>query len=136
MGHSLGAITTLGVTYNECCLDRRIKAAVPMSGIQLPFGSSTWVWPPVPLLLIHGDNDRTVPIGGSTRAYEAATAPKFLVTLLGGPHTPIGPPYLDIIVNTTTDFFDRYLNGERGALARLRRDAQVPMASTFQGDAT
>jgi predicted dienelactone hydrolase len=32
MGHSLGAITTLGVTYNRCCLDPRIKAAVPISG--------------------------------------------------------------------------------------------------------
>jgi dienelactone hydrolase len=134
MGHSLGAITTLGVTYNRCCLDRRIDAAVPISGLQLPFGSATWAWPPVPLLLIHGDQDRTVPVRGSIAAYEDARAPKFLVTLLGAPHTPAGPPYLDIIVNTTVDFFDRYLRGEKGALARLARDGNVPLASTLQAE--
>ena len=36
-GHSLGAITTLGVATNSCCVDRRISAAVSFSGIELPF---------------------------------------------------------------------------------------------------
>ena len=40
-GHSLGAITTLGVATNSCCLDKRIDAAVAFSGIQLPFASGT-----------------------------------------------------------------------------------------------
>jgi dienelactone hydrolase len=134
MGHSLGAITTLGVTYNRCCLDPRIKAAVPISGIQLPFGSSTWAFPPVPMLLIHGDQDSTVPVGGSNRAYAAAKPPKFLLTLLNGPHTPFGAPYLEIIVSSTNDFFDRYLLGDKRALARLQRDGNVPMASTLEAD--
>jgi predicted dienelactone hydrolase len=134
MGHSLGAITTLGVTYNRCCLDRRIKAAVPISGLQLPFGSSSWAWPPVPLLLIHGDQDRTVPVRGSIAAYADAQPPKYLVTLHAAPHTPVGQPYLDIVVNSTNDFFDRYLRGERAALARLTRDANVPLASSLQAD--
>lgn len=134
MGHSLGAITTLGVTYNRCCLDKRIKAAVPISGIKLPFGPSSWAWPPVPLLLIHGDHDGTVPYVGSTTAYREAKAPKFLLTLLGAPHTPLGAPYLDVIVTSTNDFFDRYLRGEKHALARLQRDAAIPSVSTLQAD--
>lgn len=134
MGHSLGAITTLGVTYNRCCLDPRIKAAVPISGIKLPFGSSSWAWPPVPLLLIHGDHDGTVPYVGSTTAYREAKTPKFLVTLLGAPHTPLGAPYLDVIVASTNDFLDRYLRGDKRALARLERDAAVPSVSTLQAD--
>ncbi len=36
-GHSLGAITTLGVATNSCCVDHRIRAAVSFSGIELPF---------------------------------------------------------------------------------------------------
>ena len=36
-GHSLGAITTLGVTLNSCCADPRIDAAIELSGIRLPF---------------------------------------------------------------------------------------------------
>jgi dienelactone hydrolase len=134
MGHSLGAITTLGVTYNRCCLDKRIKAAVPISGIKLPFGSSSWAWPAVPLLLIHGDHDGTVPYVGSTTAYREAKTPKFLLTLLGAPHTPLGAPYLDVIVTSTNDFLDRYLRGEKHALARLERDAAIPSVSTLQAD--
>jgi predicted dienelactone hydrolase len=134
MGHSLGAITTLGVTYNRCCADRRIKAAVPVAGLQLPFGSGTWSWPPVPLLLIHGDRDRTVPVEGSRAAYADAEAPKYLVTLLDGTHTPAVPPYSDVVIRSTVDFFDRYLRDQRGALARLRRDANVPSVSILQAE--
>src|SRR6266571_4939806 len=32
-GHSLGGITTYGLGYSGCCTDKRIKAAVPMSGV-------------------------------------------------------------------------------------------------------
>jgi dienelactone hydrolase len=134
MGHSLGAITTLGVTYNRCCLDPRIKASVPVSGIKLPFGSSTWAWPAIPMLAIHGDDDGTVPYSGSTTAYAEAQPPKFLLTLLNGPHTPLGVPFLDVIVNSTNDFFDRYLRGEKGALVKLERHANVPMVSTLESD--
>jgi fermentation-respiration switch protein FrsA (DUF1100 family) len=88
----------------------------------------------VPLLLIHGDGDRTVPVEGSRAAYADAKAPKYLVTLLGGTHTPAVPPYSDVVIRSTVDFFDRYLRSQRGALARLRRDANVPSVSTLQAE--
>lgn len=134
-GHSLGAITTLGVTYHRCCLDHRIKAAVVLAGIQLPFGrSSSWAWPPVPLLLVHGTSDRTVPYAASTATYRAAKPPKFLLTLQNAPHTPFGSPYLDVIVNSTNDFLDRYLRDQKHALVELTLDANVPGASSLQAD--
>ena len=58
--------------------DRRIKAAVPMSGMQLPFPGGTWTWPRVPLLLVHGDHDGTVPYAGQhagVRRGEGAEVP-------------------------------------------------------------
>jgi dienelactone hydrolase len=134
IGHSLGGITTLGVTYNSEFRDRRIKAAVPMSGVQFKFGNGEWTWPPVPLLLVHGELDTVVPYRGSTRAYDAAQPPKFLLTLLDGPHTPFGAPYLDQIVRTVSNFLDRYLKHERRALARLEAEGTVPGVSTLQSE--
>lgn len=124
-GHSLGAITTIGVAFNGCCADHRLKAAVPMSGLELPFGQP-FTFPRVPLLLVHGNADQTVPYSGSTKVFSDAKLPKFLLTLLGAPHTfMFGPPYGPVTVNVTVDFFDRYLKGKDGALARMGRDANV-----------
>jgi fermentation-respiration switch protein FrsA (DUF1100 family) len=81
-GHSMGAMTTYGVAYNSCCIDKRIKAAVPISGIEAPFGDGTFLGrADVPLLAIHGDADATLPYAASVKAYGAASAPKFLLTI-------------------------------------------------------
>jgi dienelactone hydrolase len=134
MGHSLGAFTTLGVTYNSAHRDKRIKAAVPLSGMQVPFAGGSWVWPRVPLLLIHGDSDKTVAYQGSVRAYSEAKAPKFLLTMLGAPHIFFGAPYLDQEVREIDNFFDHYLRHDARALTRLVKTGTVPGVSTLQSD--
>jgi len=135
MGHSLGAITTLGVATNSCCLDRRIDAAAAWSGIQLPFGSGTYFSKPTPpLMLTHGDADGTVPYAASTAIYDRAPAPKVLLTLLGGPHTFFIPPWFDPFVHTTTDFLDGYLKHRRSALKRLAEDGTVPGVTSIRVD--
>jgi predicted dienelactone hydrolase len=132
-GHSLGAITTYGVAFNSCCLDRRIDAAVPISGILLPFGTGTFFTKPTPpLLAIHGNQDGTVPYSASADAYSKAPAPKALLTLDKAPHTPFSAPWLDPIVRTTTDFLDGYLKGDRKALKRLGKDGNVAGVSSLQ----
>ena len=134
-GHSLGAITTLGVTANSCCRDRRIDAAAAWSGIQLAFsGGRFFSGPTPPLLLAHGDADRTVPYAGSTSAYDAGSAPKALVTLLGGPHVPFFAPYLEPLTASTTDWFDRYLKDDRRAAARLAADGDEPGVASLRRD--
>jgi predicted dienelactone hydrolase len=132
MGHSLGAITTLGVAANSCCLDRRIDAAAEWSGIELPFGSGTFFTKRTPpFLFVHGDADGTVPYGGSTSAYAQAPAPKVLLTLLGGPHVFFRPPWFDPFLRTTTDFLDGYLKHRHRALRRLATDGSVPGATSI-----
>jgi hypothetical protein len=44
------------VAFNGCCIDKRIRAAVPMSGLRLPFGASTFfpAGDDTPVLIIHG----------------------------------------------------------------------------------
>jgi fermentation-respiration switch protein FrsA (DUF1100 family) len=125
-GHSLGAITTLGVAYNSCCADRRIKAAIPISGIEAGFPGGTFVYRPgPPLLLIHGDADATVPYRGSENAYRAASAPKYLLTILKGPHTPFLGAAGEVIVKVMQDFLDHYLKGREGSLEAIAQHGNV-----------
>jgi predicted dienelactone hydrolase len=133
-GHSLGAITTLAVAYNSCCRDPRIDAAVPISGIMLPFGSGTWfTGPATPLLLIHGNADQTVPYVSSVKSYAAASAPKYFMTLIGAPHTPFFGPWGPDINNTVVAFFDRYLT-HQDSVADIEHAAIDPGLTSLQDD--
>ena len=134
-GHSLGAITTLGATTNSCCRERRIDAAVAWAGIQLPFAGGSFVAKRTPpLLLVHGDADRTVPFAGSVNAYNQARAPKALVRLIGGPHSPFAPPHVDPLVTSTTAWFDRHLKDDRTAQDRLAAAGNVTGAASLLQD--
>ena len=125
-GHSMGAMTTYGVAYNSCCVDKRIKAAVPISGIEAPFGDGTFIGrSDVPLLAIHGNADATVPYSGSQNAYRDASAPKFLLTVQNGPHTPFRGTGGEVIVKVMKDFFDHYLKDRDGSLDAITRDGNV-----------
>jgi predicted dienelactone hydrolase len=141
-GHSLGAITTLGVGVNSCCADTRIRAVVSIDGIELPFGHGTFfTGRRLPLLLLHGDADQTIPYAGSQRIFADAPSPKYFVTLHGAPHTSFrqpntasrpAPPWEPVVVSTVTDFLDRYLKGQLAALPRLTVDATVPGIASLQ----
>jgi fermentation-respiration switch protein FrsA (DUF1100 family) len=128
-GHSLGAVTTLGM-LNSCCRDGRVDAYIPLSGVEvaLPGGSYTYDFR-APLLLIHGDQDTTVPLAGSQSAFAGAHGPKFLLNLLGGSHVPFGPPYGDVIIDTMIHFLDRYLKGAPGSIRAMVQDGNLAGAA-------
>ena len=141
VGHSLGAITVLGAVYNSCCRDPRIKAAVSIDGIELPYPQGQYFGKKSePLLVVHGTADQTIPYAASQKIYADAQPPKFFVTLIGAPHTsfhqandlqsPSGP-WEPVIVASVTDFFDHYLKGQPRWLEHLRDHAAVPGVSTL-----
>ena len=141
VGHSLGAITTLGASVNSCCADRRIRAAVSIEGTEVPFNGTFFTGPVVPLLLFHGDADATVPYSSSQRLFADAPTPKYFVTLHGAPHTAFrqtasatkpAPPWEPVIVRSVLDFLDRYLRGQRAGLAALVADATVAGVASIQ----
>jgi dienelactone hydrolase len=134
-GHSLGALTTYRLVYETCCADKRVKAAAPMSGVagDAPAffsGIST------PLLAEHGDADTTIPYPAGAGTFAKAGPPKFFLTLVGGAHTPpyrgAPDPAPTAVAHVTLDFFDRYLKNDRGALERMRQDADQPGVATLQ----
>jgi fermentation-respiration switch protein FrsA (DUF1100 family) len=134
-GHSLGAITTLGVAANSCCLDPRIDAASEWSGALLPFPGGS-LFPPrtPPFLFVHGEADETLAYSGSAAGYAQAGAPRAFLTLEDAPHVFFYGRWLEPFVDTTTDFFDGFLKGERRALRRMAADGNVPGAASLQKD--
>lgn len=119
-GHSLGAATTLAAAYLSCCRDRRVRAVVSMSGVLAPFRGTFDGAPPVPLLLLHGDQDATVPVVDSRKAFDALHGPRYFVTLHGATHNSIfAPPAAAVLNHAVVSFLDDYLKGDDARLRAL-----------------
>ncbi|MCB9506535.1 MAG: alpha/beta fold hydrolase [Myxococcales bacterium] len=88
VGVSLGAMTSLLVGFHPDYLDERVDAVIAAAPPACYAPVELLATRSVPLLLLHGDRDAIVPYAeNATPAYEAAVAPKALVTVLGGNHT-------------------------------------------------
>jgi dienelactone hydrolase len=129
-GLSLGGATVYGITFNSCCRDHRVDAALVMAGILLPY-NGTYEFPPVPLLIIHGNGDP-----GGRDPYGMARPPKYLMTLDRPTHSPpfedTPDPADELVVTVTVDFWHAYLYKQRGALDALSANAMAPGLSTFE----
>lgn len=67
---------------------------------------------PVPVLLIHGDQDAVVPASHSDRLFERAGAPTWLWTLQGGGHTEAFARYRETLVPRVLKFMDYAVSGD------------------------
>ena len=127
-GHSLGAMTTLGVAFHSCCLDDRIRAGVVLAGRERPFPTGAFFPGTItPLMIVHGDADPLLPLEAAQQIYEHALGPRFLLTVLGGDHdSPYAGvngqvrPDTRVVMTATLDFLDRYLKDRPDGLDRLR----------------
>lgn len=132
-GHSLGAITTLGVGLTSCCADERIDAVVELSGVRLPFdGSGVDDVDRVPLLAVHGAQDAVVPVSGSDTLFEAAEGPAFYLRLEDAGHSEFlatDGPLVDAVVIA---FLDTFLRGDEGALEEVAPLVEARGAATFE----
>ena len=133
-GHSLGAVTTLGVAFRSCCRDRRISAAISFAGTPLISGTD-FRGIATPLMLVHGNADQTVNYSSSVTAFARAAGPRDLLTILGGMHSGYlggADPVSQAVLRATLDFWAGYLWSDPAALARLASDAVIPGATTLQ----
>jgi dienelactone hydrolase len=128
-GQSDGGETALATAYDSYYRDRRVDAAVILSGAELPSSGFYFPKPSPPLLASQGTAD-VINLPGNTYAFfHAAPAPKFLLRLLGAPH--LGPytdeePQLGVVERVTVAFLDRYLKHLPGARARLWSAGDTP----------
>ncbi len=124
-GHSDGGETALAVAYYRRFSDPRVGAAAILSGARIP-GVAGFSFPPgtPPLLATQGTAD-TINLPRFTLSfYDAASPPKFLLTLFGAAHLPPYTnerPQLHIVERVTIAFFDRYLTQEAEPVSRLVR---------------
>jgi len=117
--------TCYGLGYR----DRRVRAAVILSGAKLP-GITPFRFPgrSPPLLATQGTADTTNRPYYTDQFFALTPRPKFLLRLLGTGH--LSPytthqPQLGIVERASIAFLQRYLDGDDRALARLRRAARV-----------
>jgi dienelactone hydrolase len=135
-GQSDGGETALAVAYNRFFLDRRVRAAVILSGAKLA-GSTGFTFPPPspPLLAVQGTAD-TTNLPRFTRAfYDEASRPKYLLQLLGASHLrpyTVQQPQLGVVERVTIAFLRRYLNGTRSAFSKIVSDGNVRGVSTIE----
>lgn len=112
-GQSDGAETALSAAYDGRFLDRRIDAAVILSGAALPGFARPPPGSP-PLLAVQGTSD---PINGPSTTvdyYRLMRRPKYLLWLLGATHLPpytTNDRWAGAVDRVTTAFLDHYLRG-------------------------
>ncbi len=127
-GHSNGAITTLGLVANTCCLDYRIKAAAILAGDNEGFPGGRYDFGQAPpILFVHGTDDAFLPYSEAIAMFNRAHGPKGLLTIKGGGHADAAggsAASANSVYRTTTDFFSAYLRGDRAARARLPTDGR------------
>ncbi len=130
-GHSAGAFTVLGLGFNRCCVDRRVKAGVMLAG-SAPVGSAYFSGIHTPLLVVHGVADPSVPFERGRQMFVDAAPPKIMLTVppsdvpsadharpyVGTENRPL--PDTRVVIATSLDFFDRYLLDDRDAIDRMR----------------
>jgi dienelactone hydrolase len=128
-GQSDGGSTALAVAYNSKYVDHRIRAAMILSGAEIP-GVSGYDFPvpAPPLLAAQGTADTSNAPKSTYRYFRITPRPKFLLSLLGAPH--LGPytneqPQLGVVERETLAFLDRYLKRRREARARMWKDGNV-----------
>lgn len=134
-GHSDGAETAFAVAYERHFLDRRVRAAVILSGAQLSPAELAPARVSPPLLAVQGTADRINSPAATEAFFRRVARPKYLLSLQGAGHLP---PYssnarqLAVVERVTIAFLDHYLR--HGSLRRLLAAGNSPGIAHLSAD--
>ena len=127
-GLSLGGGTVYGLTYNSCCPDDRIDAAIIMSSLRFPFDGD-YAPNQVPVMILHGDADLALPYDDAVTSYENSSNPKWFVHLIGAGHAE---PYEDtpsshdaVVAEVTVEFWRGTIGGDEASLDHIDFDGSI-----------
>ncbi len=130
-GHSDGGDTAAAVAANTCCLDRRVRAAMILSGAEWPPLGGRYFPPRTPpMLFVQGTDDTWNPPSASVQLYESDRAGvRYFLDLFGADHfTPYeghGRPE-PVVARVTLAFLNAYLAGQQGQVGAMRAAGNVP----------
>jgi fermentation-respiration switch protein FrsA (DUF1100 family) len=135
-GQSDGGDTALAAAYDPRSRDPRVRAAVILSGAEIPYVSPVRF--PVhgpPLLATQGTADTINPPSLTEAFFAPAPRPKFLLWLRGAGHLPPytrAGPQLATVARTSIAFLERYLHVRRISLGRLEALGGLGGQSTLE----
>lgn len=122
-GQSDGGDTALASAFDPRLRDRRVRAAVILSGAEIPADGAFAFPAHGPALLATQGTADTINLPSETELfYQVAPRPKYLLRLLGAAHLPpytTQQPQLSIVERVSTAFLDGYLKHRTAALGRL-----------------
>ena len=133
-GQSDGGVTALAAAYDSRYRDRRVRAALILSGARLG-GMGPFPERGPPLLAVQGTADALNAPGTTATFFGLTARPKFLLWLLGASHLPpytYQQPQLGIVERATIAFLDHYIKGrplgafERAAHSSVTRLVAEP----------
>ncbi|MGH2860455.1 MAG: alpha/beta hydrolase family protein [Solirubrobacteraceae bacterium] len=132
-GQSDGGATALATAYDTRYLDRRVDAAIILSGAEIMPGDYFRSRNP-PLLASQGTADVVNLPRYTYDFFRAAHTPKFLLRLLGSRH--LGPytkeqPQLGVVERVTVAFLNRYLKRLPGSRSQLWLAGNTPRVATL-----
>jgi len=131
-GHSNGGITVAGLIGRSCCIDDRVDAAIIIAGTSQLLPGTTFDWSRTPpLLIVHGEDDKTIPFDEGVRLFMNARSPKGLFTLIDSDHNSYlfsDSKVFPITAKTTLDFFNGYVKSDPTAIAALAGDEKPGVA--------
>lgn len=134
-GQSDGGETALAVAYSRNFRDRRVGAAVILSGAMMSgVGGFRFSAGSPPLLATQGTADMINQPRFTNAFFDLARRPKYLLRLLGAEHLPPytrQQPQLAIVERVTIAFLDTYLKRTPGAVQRLRSLGSVPRTAAL-----
>ncbi len=137
-GHSDGGDSALAVAYDPSYRDPRVRAAMILSGAEIPGIAGFQIMPGGPAMLaVQGTADTINPPSATSAFYDGASAPRYRLDLLGASHLPpysAQEPQLSVVERATTAFLDRYLKADQAAQPRLLRAGTVPGIATIHAD--
>jgi len=140
-GQSDGGETALATAYDTHFIDRRVRAAIILSGAEIPgvggFDFPGLAGPYPPLLATQGTADTINRPSFTYAFFNLAPRPKFLLTLLGASHLPpytTEEPQLGIVERVTIAFLNRYLKHAARDLSAMTVAGNVRGVATLQTD--
>ena len=137
-GQSDGGETALAAAYDRHFRDARVRAAVILSGAQIP-GQHALTFPRgAPALLATQGTADAINLPVHTSAFfGVARRPKYLLWLIGAGHLPPytgQQPQLSIVERVSVAFLNRYLKGIRAGPAQMRRAGTRPGTAALTAD--
>jgi predicted dienelactone hydrolase len=132
-GHSLGGATAFGF-LNTCCDDPRVDAVVSVAGGPMPYEGGDY--PPdlaLPLLLVHGGRDTTVPQAASDFVFDNFTGTVDYLSIAAGTHVSMfGGEEEELLDRALLGFLDVELGLDPSALDGVADEIDATGLATFR----